>query len=77
MMGQVVQLVLLVNLARIGMADLDALGYFFEIDTVETFDGPALEQSEELVQEAGSTTMTGSSSGGRTTRTLASCQPET
>ena len=37
-------------------ADLDALSYFFEIDTADTFDSFELEQSAELAQQAGDLT---------------------
>jgi len=37
-------------------ADLDALSYFFEIDTAATFDGFELEQSAELTEEVGVST---------------------
>jgi hypothetical protein len=37
-------------------ADLDPLGYFFEIDVVDTFDSLELEQSAELAQQAGGST---------------------
>ena len=37
-------------------ADGDVLSYFFEIDTVNTFDGFELERSDELTQQAGQST---------------------
>jgi len=37
-------------------ADLDTLTYFFEIDTVNTFDSPSREQSPEVDEGAGDTT---------------------